>query len=307
MPASKDRLLWSQVPPPIQAEVEVVMGAPVVAARNCPGGFSPGLASRLTDAGGGRLFVKAIDANVWPHGAEIYRSEARVAAALPASVPAPRLVRSVDIGGWVILMFEDIDGDEPTRPWQRADLDRVVAAAGALAKTLTPSPIALKADHPRLGGWAELAADEQCFAQLPAASEWAARNVARLIELEAEGLAAARGPSLVHCDLYPFNTLLTADRVVFVDWPHARLGASAIDLITLLSSAAADGIDPEPYVTVAAPEVGPETIDAILAAHAGFLLAGGLSPAWPGLEAIPMAMRQLGLGAVRWLEHRVTG
>jgi len=307
MPSSKDRLLWSQVPEPIQAEVEAVMGAPVAAALNCPGGFSPGLASRLIDARGGRRFVKAIDAGAWPDEAETYRREALIAAALPTDVPAPRLVRTLDDGRWVVLVFEDVDGVEPARPWNRADLDRVVAGAGTLAKTLTRSPIALDADHPRLGGWAELAADEQCFAQLPAASEWAARHLARLIELEAEGLAAARGTSLVHCDLYPFNTLLTTDRVVFLDWPHARLGASVIDLITLLSSAAADGIDPEPYLGAAASEVQPATIDAILAAHAGFLLAGGLSPAPPGLEAIPAAKRQLGLGAVRWLEHRVGG
>jgi aminoglycoside phosphotransferase (APT) family kinase protein len=307
MPASKDRLLWTDVPAGLKAEVERVMGAPVVAARNCPGGFSPGLASRLTDARGGRLFVKAIDAHAWPHGAEIHRAEARVAAALPSSVPAPRLVRSIDDGRWVMLMFSDVDGAEPDRPWRRADLDRVVAAAGALAITLTPAPITLPTDHPRLGGWAELAADESCLAGLPAVSDWAARNLDRLIELEAAGLVAAHGPTLVHCDLYPFNTLLTADRVVFVDWPHARLGAPVIDLITLLSSAAADGIDPEPYLRAAPNEADRSGIDAILAAHGGFLLAGGLSPAPSGLEAIAAAKLQLGLGAVGWLEHRLTG
>jgi Phosphotransferase enzyme family len=49
-------------------------------------------------------------------------------------------------------------------------------------------------------------------------------------------------------DLYPHNILLTADDVFFVDWPHARLGAPLSDLIAALTSASADGIDPEPVL-----------------------------------------------------------
>jgi len=45
-------------------------------------------------------------------------------------------------------------------------------------------------------------------------------------------------------------------------------------------------------------------VDAILTAHAGFLLAGGLLPVPPGLEAIAAAKYRLGRGAVEWLERR---
>src|ERR671916_582069 len=132
---------WDALEPALRADIGRLAGGRIVDARSCPGGFSPGFASRLTLAGGGRVFVKAIDARRWPHEVAAYRAEARVNAALPAGTPAPRF----------------------------------------------------------------------------------------LAVLERAGLDTARGGSLVHCDLYPHNILLTPDRVVVVDWPHARLGAPVVD------------------------------------------------------------------------------
>jgi hypothetical protein len=127
--------------------------------------------------------------------------------------------------------------------------------------------------------------------------------VSRLVRLEAEGLAAARGDSLVHFDLYPHNILLTDRDVVFVDWPHARLGAPIIDLIAVLTSAAADGFDPARLLRDL--PGSPGVVDAVLTAHTGFLLNGGLSPMPPGLEPIAAEKLRLGLGAARWLEARL--
>src|SRR5205085_1421957 len=179
-------------------------------------------------------FVKAMDADAWPLEAVYYRTEALIAAALPPAVPAPRLLGTLDDGHWVMLAFEDVDGTEPAQPWRRADLDRVAGAVQDLARAATPSPVALPGDHPRLGGWAEVAGDGQRLARLPEHSAWAAANLAELLRLEEAGLAAARGDSLVHFDLYAHNVLLTPDRVVFVDWPHARLGAPVVHLVTVL-------------------------------------------------------------------------
>lgn len=184
-------------------------------------------------------------------------------------------------------------------------LSRVVAATVALSVAVTPSPIRLRTDHPRLGGWAEIAGDPVRVQRLRGVSPWASDHLARLTGIEPAGLAAARGGSLVHFDLYPHNILLTDQGVVFVDWPHARLGAPVIDLITVLSSAAADGIDPEPYLP--ASSYDPAELDAILTAHAGFCLAGAVAPMPPGLEAIAAEKLRLGSGAVRWLRHRISG
>ncbi len=54
---------------------------------------------------------------------------------------------------------------------------------------------------------------------------WSARHLDRLARLEAEAPAAAVGDTLLHLDLRADNLLLTRDRVVVVDWPHARVGA----------------------------------------------------------------------------------
>jgi Ser/Thr protein kinase RdoA (MazF antagonist) len=308
MSASKERLRWNEIPLPIRAEIEQLIGGTVSTAQNCPGGFSPGFASRLTLVEGRRVFVKAMDAASWPEEAMTHRTEAAITAALPATVPTPQFLGTFDNDHWIVLAFEDIDGTEPPQRWNPTDLGRVVAAVRRLARAVTPSPIALPHNHPRLGGWAELARDRSRLTQLPDHSRWAADNIARLIRLEEEGLAAAQGPSLVHFDLYPHNILLTPRDVLFVDWPHARLGAPVVDLVVVLSSAAADRIDPEPILRNHAEtaELEPGTIDAILAAHAGFLIGSGLLPAPPGLEPITVAKLHLGHGAVNWLQHRLT-
>jgi hypothetical protein len=147
MATSKDRLLWNEIPAPVRAEVEQLIGGPVIKTQNCPGGFSPGFASRLTLADGRRVFVKAMDADTWPLEAIPHRTEARVAAALPSTVPAPQFLGIFDDGHWTALAFEDIDGTQPPQPWNPTDLGRVVAAVRQLAQAATPSPIALPHDH----------------------------------------------------------------------------------------------------------------------------------------------------------------
>lgn len=307
MAASKNRLLWHELPATARERIEGLVGAPVVDARNCPGGFSPGLASRLALGDGRRVFVKAIDADAWPMEAVFHRSEAAVAAALPATVPAPRFLGVLDDGHWTALAFEHVDGTEPGQPWNRADLGRVVATAVQLAQAVTPSPVALPRDQPRLGGWAALARDRSCLGRLSCHFPWAADNLGRLIGLEEDGLAAAQGPSLVHFDLHPHNILLTRERVLFVDWPHARLGSPVVDLVMLLSSVAADGIDPEPVLHDPALRAAFDLsiLDVVLAAHTGFLLRGGLSPVPAGLEPIAEAKLRLGRGGVDWLRRRI--
>ena len=300
-------MLWAQLPARVQASIEQLADGRVVSAANCESGFSPGMASRLTLADGGTIFVKAIDAAAWPEQAAMYRAELSVSAALPAAVPAPRLLGSRDDGHWVVLVFECVDGAEPDLRRRPAEAGRVAAALEELARTLTPSPIAVPADHPRLGGWADLTSDRDRLARLPALSPWAATNLTALIALEEAGLAVAQGRSLVHFDAYPHNILLTAERVLFTDWPHARLGAPFLDLIMFASSAAAAGVDPQPIVTGHTPaaQTDPDVIDAVLAAHAGFCLGGGLERVSPALAPIIAAKAELGIAATAWLQRRL--
>jgi Phosphotransferase enzyme family len=307
MPASKDRLRWAQLPAAVQRRIEDLVGGPVVAAENCAGGFSPGLAARLRLAGGGRAFVKAVDSWQWPTQAPMHRSEARVATVLPPGLPAPRFIGSHDDGRWVILAFECVEGAEPPRPWRHDDLERVVAAAGQLGQADASGLASLPRAESRLGGWSGLAADNTRLARLAARVPWAAGRLPMLIALEEAGMAAAQGNSLMHSDMYAHNILLTADRVLFVDWPWARLGAPGVDLVILLASAAGDGIDPEPFLAASPLTAGvsPAVINGLLAAHAGFCMGGGLWPPLPGLEPIHAAKLKLGLASLGWLQRRL--
>jgi serine/threonine protein kinase len=302
---SKKRPRWSDLPTAVRADIEAMLQGSVVYAKSCGGGFSPGFASRLTLDDGRRAFVKAVDGHRWPTEASHCRAEAEVAGHLPVGLPVARLLNAQDDGRWVILSFEYVDGVEPFQPWTAPQIRRVVAQAVAFAGSATPAPVELSRDHPRLGGWAALAANPSGPARLHTISAWASEHLSRLTVIERDGLDAAQGDSLVHFDLYPHNVLLTRERVVFVDWPHARLGAPVVDLITLLSSVAADGIDPAPYLPDDLSDRNSRpAFDAILAAHAGFLLAGALTPMPPGLEAIAVEKLRLGTGAVRWLQQR---
>nr|WP_228011422.1 phosphotransferase [Nonomuraea phyllanthi] len=306
MAASKDRVRWKAVPEPVRHAIENLLGGHVVDARNCAGGFSPGLASRLHLDDGRCFFVKAINADQWPSEVAAYRDEAGIAASLPADTPAPRLIGTIDDGHWIALAFEHIDGAEPAHPWTAADLRRVLAQLARLSETLTSFSMALPHEHPRLGGWAEVAADPTLSVRLPELSPWAADNLPLLVGAERTGLRIASGESLVHFDLFPHNILLTEDQVWFVDWPHARLGSPIVDLVILLSSVAADGIDPDPFLREHPSSAGldPHAVNGVIAAHAGAFLGSSLHPAPPGLEPIFRTKRAIGLATLAWLRKR---
>jgi hypothetical protein len=312
MSATKNRPRWTDLPARVRGQIEFLVGGRVVAAQNCEGGYSPGFASRLTLAAGTRAFVKAIDVDAWPSQAVMYRDEARVVAGLAVAgvtnaVPTPRYLGSQDDGRFVILAFDCAAGAEPARPWRPRELAQVAAAVSRMSAVLTPSPLAVPDDHPRLGGWAELAADAPAASRLRVLSPWAMRHLDQLVMLERRGLVAAQGTTLVHFDMLPHNILRTSDRVQFVDWPHARRGAPVIDLLMVLASGAADGIDPDPLLRAQplGAVVDRGDVDGVLAALTGFWLAGALEPMPPRLAPIGAAKLHLGLGGLTWLRRRL--
>ena len=138
----------------------------------------------------------------------------------------------------------------------------------------------LRPPAPRLGGWARPAHDAQALARLTRVAPGAAGDLDLHLSLEAHLDEAIAGGTLTHGDLYPFNLLLTDDRVVFVDWPHAWSGPAHADLVTLLSSVVLSGIDPEPFAArhPLLTGVEPEAVDVLISAQAGFLLAAVCSP-----------------------------
>ncbi|MEU1472706.1 aminoglycoside phosphotransferase family protein [Streptomyces sp. NPDC005761] len=306
-PATGVRHHWADLPHAVRHAVQDILGAPVVEARSQNGGFSPGVAARVRLADGSRAFVKAVSAEVNADSPDQHRAEARNTAALPPQAPVPKLLGSYDDGICVALVLEDIEGRQPRVPWDPAELARVLAAVGDLTRSLTPAPVdapsAATGKTTMFTGWRTLYAAGDTTRLDP----WAARRLGALAELESGWAGHATGDSLAHGDLRADNILLTEDRVVFVDWPHAMRAAPWFDLLTMLPCVAAQG-GPDPETTFTAHPLGrdadPAGVTAVLGALAGYFVAHSLLPDPPGLPTLRAFQAAQGAAAVDWLRRR---
>ncbi len=319
------RLPWDRVPDWLRAEVAGRLGGRIVSAVTQPGGFSPGAAVRLQLAGGRRAFVKAVGAELNPESPGIYRAEARFAAALPPDVPAPGFLGCVDAGGWVALLFEDVDGAMPAQPWRPAELNRVLAAMADLARTLTPAPVeaptAAEVHGRSFRGFRMLAGLAASGAASAAGSNgagaaggsgagldrWTREHLTALADLEAGWEHAAAGSTLAHGDIRSDNILLAGDRVIFVDWPWACSAAPWFDLVMMLPSVAMQGGPPPGQILAAHPAAAGAdrgAVTAVLAAITGYLLYRSRQPPPPGLPTVRAFQAAQGKVALAWLKER---
>ncbi|MCW8381106.1 phosphotransferase family protein [Streptomyces justiciae] len=309
-PAAGVRTPWEALPPHVHTAVADILGAPVVHAATQPGGFSPGTAARLRTGHGHRAFVKAVSAQVNETSPVFHRREARHTAALPSTVPAPRLLGTYDDGTWTVLVLEDIEGRQPHVPWRRPELNRVLDAVADLSHALTPAPIPdapLAADSlaDQFDGWQRLM-DEPTPEGL---DPWVADRLPQLAELTAPWPEAVTGDTLAHGDLRADNMLLTDDdRVVFVDWPHVVRGAPWLDLLLMLPCVTAQG-GPDPEELFATHPLGraadPDAVTAALAGLAGYFVHRSLQPPPPGIPTVRAFQRAQGDAALDWLRKRL--
>ncbi|MFJ8870593.1 phosphotransferase family protein [Streptomyces sp. NPDC102473] len=303
--ATAVRTTWPELPLRIREEVEHRLGASVLKAASQGGGFTNGVAARLTLADAGRAFVKALpdDHELAPD----YRSEARIAGALPTPVPASRLRFSLEEPGWIVLVYEDVEGRHPDFACP-GDLAAALTCVQDLATILTPNPLAWAPDiteplGPLLQGWRRFLEE----GATPGLDEWSARNLDRLAELESQWVRATAGDTLLHADLRHDNMLVTAEGTALtVDWAWACVGADWVELVYLLPSVAAAGRDPEAVVTShpVTRKADPAAIDAFVCALAGFYTHSGRQsdPDWsPYIRAHE---RQYGRLCRDWLARR---
>jgi aminoglycoside phosphotransferase len=311
-PATGQRLHWNELPNQVQRGLERRLGAGVVQATTQPGGFSPGLAARLSLADGRRVFVKAVSSRTNPHSPGMHRREARIAAALPRAVPTPRFLDSYDEGDWIALIFEDIEGRTPHIPWRPVELERVLAAITELTALLTPAPIAVEPVGERMAdvftGWRRLAADRDAGDHdLRGVDPWVGRHLSALAALEMEAAGAAEGTTLLHTDIRADNILLTPAKVFFVDWPWASRGAAWIDLLFMLPSVAMQQ-GPNPWeifdLHPLARGIPDDRVTPLVAAITGFFIWQSRQPSPPGLPTIRAFQRDQGLPALEWLKRR---
>ena len=195
-------------------------------------------------------------------------------------------------------------------PWRSSELGQTLDAIATLSELLTPSPlppglVGVIGDWEVIGGrpWWKLA--EKRPTNLDA---WSARHLDTLAGLEAEASVAATGDTLLHLDLRADNLLLTPEgRVLVVDWPHARIGASWVDAVFLAPSVAMQGGPPPEGLVARRPHgrrVDSDALTAVVAAVAGFFTRESLQPAPPGLPTLRPFQAAQGEVARSWLARR---
>lgn len=298
------RLHWEQLPEQIRAAIEERIGGHVVEAVTQPGGFSPGLAARLRIADGRRVFVKAVSAAANPDTPAMHRREAEVVAALPSEAAVPRLLWTYDEGGWVALGFEDVDGRIPAQPWRDDELSLVIDGLRRLYEVLTPSPIvsetASQAFASLLKGWGEIRGSGAII------DDWSTRNIDRLLELEAVAPTLVSGSTLLNFDVRADNILIARDRVFFVDWPWARIGAPFVEWLGFaIPLHMQGGPKPEEFIRRAPMGgAGDEAINAVIASFTGYFLAHSRRPPPPGIPTVRAFQAAQGIIALAWLRER---
>ncbi|OQS12437.1 hypothetical protein B0T36_24965 [Nocardia donostiensis] len=304
--SNPNRVEWHELPQQLRREIEHRLGARVRSAVTQPGGFSHGMAARLSSDDGRTVFAKAIDSHT--PLAEMYRAEAATAAALPPTVPVPALRFALDTHGWFVMVFDDIEGRMPRfdRP---AELAAVLTTVDRLARALTPDPLPdapTFADRygPAFGRWRR-------FAEHGAPTgldDWSLRNLDRLAELEATLPDQVSGDTLLHTDLRPDNLLIDADTTVWVlDWAWPCRGAAWIDLVALSPSIAAAGIDPDPILAEHAvvQDIDPAAVNAFLCALLGHWTHTSRLPAPPRSPHLRHHQQRSAAVTRQWLARRL--
>jgi len=266
------RIGYDAVPAAVRDHVRDRFGAHKVL-REHVGGMSPGCATSLATADGGRVFVKAVGQELHERTTEIFRREAELLRRLPDVGYRPRLLDRFEDGGWVALCLQHIDGENPDLTDDR-DFDAVADTIRRQTGEMTPPPADVVAESLAetalrwASQWKDITRDPGAY--LPV---WAAHDAPALTARVLRLPAALQPESLCHFDVRDDNLLLTgAGNPVVLDWGNPRLGPAWTDLVFL----AAQRRDAEAAVAW----LDTELPDAVRDTVATFLLAFGASQAW---------------------------
>ncbi|WP_327097045.1 phosphotransferase [Nocardia vinacea] len=301
------RIGWDQLPASARAAIERRLHARVQMVTVPSGGFSHGMAALLKLDDGRTVFAKAIPSD--DTLALRYRTEADTVSRLPAVVPTPAVLFSIESAGWVVTVFEAVPGWHPRLDRPR-ELAAVLDVVEQLAVVLTPNPLAgvptiEQSYGPELTGWRQFA-EHGPPADL---DRWSLGNLDRLAELEATWPDLAAGDTLLHTDLRPDNMLYQKDRgVVVVDWAWPCSGAAWVDLVSLMPSLLADGIDPDPILAThpTTVDTDPAAITAFVCAMSGYWARNSRLPAQPRSPNLRVHQAEKARISREWLTKRIT-
>ncbi|TCB96646.1 aminoglycoside phosphotransferase family protein [Micromonospora zingiberis] len=312
--ATAQRPGWDALPAAVRAALSARLGAPVVEARVATAGFTRGFAAVLRTADGGDAFVKAAARAEQPHLVNWYAREAAILARLPAGLPVPGLRWTLWEAGWYALCLDPVDGHTPRLPWHPAELDATLAGYADVAAALSDPPAELAdlglphlADLARddILWWGEVAAGREPLPPLPAP---AAGRLTELVALESRLPRYAAGATgLTHGDLRVDNVLIDpARRAWFCDWTWLCHGPAWFDLVGLLITGYASGLDVDARFAAhpVAADAPADAVDVTLAALAGYHLTAAASVPPTASTQLPAHQRWTGEQALSWLARR---
>ncbi len=306
--AAGQRIGWDDVPVHVRAEVEHILGSPVVEARSQTGGFSPGTADRVRTEDGRRAFVKAAGRSLNEGTVRLHRREIAVTAALTESIPAPTLLGSYDDGDWVALVLEDVEGRHPRTPWDAAELAAVLTAVRHLAAApLSAAQLGYELAGEVLthdfAGWRRVALDPP-----PDLEPWARDHIDDLTGRADAVLPRLTGESLLHMDIRADNLLVRPDgAVVIVDWPWAARGPAWLDTVSVLVNVNLFGGHDVEALVAEHVRADPDDVTGFLVGLTGYFLDAARQPGSPGLPTVRAFQAVQGHTTLDWVRRRLPG
>jgi hypothetical protein len=211
----------------------------------------------------------------------------------------PEVLGFDDDGVRPVLALEDLSDATWPPPWSDQRVDTVLEALVAVRGTVPPSHLARQDDGDGQS-WAEVAADPAPFLSLGLCSaSWLEEHISALVDASLR--APLAGDSLVHMDIRSDNLCFRDGRATLIDWNHARIANSDLDVAFWLPSLHAEGGPPPESVLPDAAELA-AWVAGFFCAHAG----GEPLPEAPHVRplqlkqahaALPWAARRLGLPA----------
>ncbi|HEY8372142.1 MAG TPA: phosphotransferase [Pseudonocardiaceae bacterium] len=271
------RYTWADLPPVVRDAVQERAGQ--VVAAGPAGGQTCDLAATLHLADGGRVFVKGV-CGVCPRMRWL-RTE--ITAGRLAGDLAPAVLFGLDVGKWLVVGFEHVDGRPARLGPDSADLPAVRAVMERLGR-LPGAGVPDLAD--RWGGgepWARLAQDH------PDALDGHSRAcLDELTHWERLAPGMVDGDDLLHTDLHGDQFLITPEgRVYVIDWARPARGAAWVDLVMLVIRLVGAGHGPRDAEAWAGrlpawQAASPEQITAVACYLAGLWLYRAVTEGGPG-------------------------